>query len=271
LFKYSVLMSVYHKEMPDYLSESIKSMLEQTITPDEIIVVKDGPLPHILESVVNDYKIQYPHIIKIIALEKNMGLGFALARGITECRNEWVARMDSDDIAVSNRIETQFNIISKYSDIAMVGSIIYEFIDSIENVVAKRILPEFHDEIFKFAKSRCPVAHPSVLFKKSDVLKCGNYRNIACEDYDLFVRLLQSGVKAYNVQTPLVYVRVSADFYQRRGGIKYMLQMVKFKKELYNTGFYSKKNFIVSAGAHVVVCLLPNSVRSFVYKKMLRE
>ena len=83
--KYSVLMSVYHKENPTWFDESIKSMFEQTIKPNEFVLVEDGPLTKELYDVVEKYKTKYPKEFKVVAIEKNVGLGPALKKGVEEC------------------------------------------------------------------------------------------------------------------------------------------------------------------------------------------
>ncbi|MCF0114853.1 MAG: glycosyltransferase, partial [Erysipelotrichaceae bacterium] len=105
--KFSVLMSLYYKEKPENLRQCLDSLLNQTVLPDEITIVKDGPLTDELEEVLKEYKDINPDLYTFVPLETNHGLGLALAEGIKVCRNELVARMDTDDISVSNRFEKQ--------------------------------------------------------------------------------------------------------------------------------------------------------------------
>lgn len=270
--KYSVLMSVYYKEKPEWLQYSIESMLNQTIKPDEFVLVEDGPLTPELNSVVDDFVKKNKEIFKIVKIEKNGGLGPALKRGINECKNEFIARMDSDDYSFPKRIEKQFEIFEKNPELGLVGTNVNEFKDNIENVNCSVVLPEKHNDIYKFSKKRCPFRHPSLLYKKSEVLKCGNYRNFyLCEDYDLYVRLLTSGCKCYNIQEPLVYMRIGNDFYKRRGGWKYMKTILKFKNEQLKTGYFSIGDYLKSTIPHIIVCLMPNSLRDYIYRNMLRK
>ena len=111
-----------------------------------------------------------------------------------------------------------------------------------------------------------------MMFKKSLILKAGNFRSVhLCEDYDMWVRMIENNTKCYNFEKILVYMRISSDFYKRRGGIKYLKSILRFKKELYNKNFYSLKDFIKSSGAHVIMCLLPNKLRDILYRKLLRK
>lgn len=271
-FKYSVLMSVYYKEKPEWLKMSIESILNQTVKAKEFVIVEDGPLTNELENVIDLFKNQYNDLFKIIKLEKNMGLGPALKIGVENCSCEWIARMDSDDYSQPERCEKQINKILEDKDLDIVGSCIAEFEDNTDNIISIRSLPETNEEIYKFAKRRNPFGHPSVMLRKSKVLEAGNYRTYyLCEDYDMWVRMLECNAKCYNFPEELVYMRISQDFYARRGGIKYLKSILKFKKELKSKGFYSTKDYIISAGSHIIVCLMPNFLRDFVYRKLLRK
>lgn len=270
--KYSVLMSVYHKENPTWFDESIKSMFEQTIKPNEFVLVEDGPLTKELYDVVEKYKTKYPKEFKVVAIEKNVGLGPALKKGVEECSNEYIARMDSDDYSMPKRIEKEFEIFKKYSDIGMVGTNVSEFIDSIDNVVCNVILPETNEDIIKFSKSRNPFRHPSVMFKKSAVVNAGNYREYyLCEDYDMWLRMIRNGCKCYNIQDIYVYMRIGEDFYKRRGGHKYFKSINKFKNEQLKNGYYTKMEYLKTIVPHAIVCYMPNGLRDFIYKKLLRK
>lgn len=269
---YSVLMSVYIEDNAQWLALSIESMLKQTFKPDEIVIIKDGPLTEELNQVLNNFYNEFPSVFKIVELPQNVKLGLALQRGILECKNELIARMDSDDISVPVRCEKQIEYLCSHPDIGMVGCIIDEFINETSNVIAHRILPEKHNEIVKFSRRRVPITHPAVIFRKSDVISCGNYKERhLVEDYDIFVRLLKNGVKAYNIQSPLVYVRVSDNFYKRRGGMRYLTSLLSFNVELYRMGWTSKVDFMVRSTANIVVCFMPNRVRDIIYKKLLRR
>lgn len=269
---YSILMSVYYKENPEWLRQSIESMLNQTVRTNDFVIIKDGKLTEKLDKIISEYCEKYPDIFHVIELEKNVGLGPALAIGIKECKNELIARMDSDDISVKERCEKELKKFGENPKLDIVGSSIAEFIDNINNVQAYRILPESDEEIKKYARRRNPFGHPSVMFKKSKVLEAGNYRSYyLCEDYDMWIRMIEKKAQCYNFQEILVYMRIGEDFYKRRGGIKYLKSILKFKKEQYKKGFFSRKDYIISAGTSTVICLMPNKIRDLFYKKVLRK
>lgn len=271
--KYTVLMSVYYKEKPEYLSLSIESMLNQTVKPDEFIIVKDGPLTMELDEVINNFVTAYPKTFNIIVNETNLGLGSALAKGIENSKNELIARMDSDDYVVSTRCERQLEKFREDPKLGMVGSYEAEFVDDIDNVISIHRVPSENDEIERFMHRRCSVLHPTVMYKKSAVLKSGNYQSVLLyEDYDLFARMvLEYHIKSYNIPEPLYYIRTSEDFFKRRGGIKYAKTVLKFKWGQYRKGYMSLMDFCISGLGQAFVCVLPNSLRKSFYMKFLRK
>ncbi|CRZ34502.1 glycosyltransferase [Herbinix hemicellulosilytica] len=171
--KYSVLMSIYKKEKPEYFIQSIESMINQTLRPDEIVIVKDGELTKDLENIIEHYIYKYPGLFNIVPLKENVGLGKALDEGLKYCKNELVARMDTDDISLPERCEIQVKEFIKNPKLSIVGTMIDEFYDDPKNVISSRIVPTSNYEIHKFIKRRSPFNHPTVMFKKSDVIRCG--------------------------------------------------------------------------------------------------
>lgn len=267
---YSVLMSVYQKENPEWLTLSVESMMAQTVSPHDIVMVEDGPLTPELYAALDKLEEAYPCLLRV-PLEENVGLGPALAEGVLHCSCELIARMDTDDYAYPTRCQEQLEAI-RIQQADMVGSSIDEFIGHPQNVIAHRILPESHEEIVRFSKRRTPIAHPSVMFKKSMVMKAGNYRDrYLVEDYDLFVRMLLQGAKAYNIPTVLVAMRISEDFYMRRGGLLYLKSLLSFNKQLLHCGWVTRRDYVVRSGGNIVLCLLPNRVRDWTYRRFLRK
>lgn len=271
--KYTVLMSVYFKEQPEYLSLSIESMINQTIKPDEFIIVKDGPLTPELSEVIDSFVMNYPDLFKIISNDTNLGLGPALAKGIIASRNELIARMDSDDYAISTRCEKQLERFNADPELEIVGSYEAEFLDDINNVISIHRVPTENSEIKKFMRRRCSILHPTVMYKKGAVLKSGNYHSVFLyEDYDLFSRMvLEHHVKSYNIPESLYYIRTSDDFFKRRGGAKYAKTVLKFKWGQYKKGYMSLLDFCISGLGQAFVCILPNSLRKGFYMNFLRK
>ncbi len=268
---YSVLMSLYAKERPEWLAESLDSMLGQTVPPAEIVMVKDGPLTPDLEAVLAKYDAANPGVFTFVGYPENHGLGYALHKGVEACGNEIIARMDTDDVARADRMEKQLAAIEGGLD--MVGSDVVEFVVSPDNPVARTALPKGKDAIVAYSKRRNPFRHPPMTFKRSKVLEAGNYRSeyLYFEDWDLFNRMLACGCAADNLGEPLVAMRVSEDFYARRGGPAYLGHIWRFKSEQLRCGWFSTVDFAASFFPHAVACLIPNGARSLIYKKLLRK
>ncbi len=225
---YTVLMSVYWKDRPEWLRESLDSIFSQTLCPKEVVLVEDGALGDELESVIRFYKEKYD-FTKVIKIEQNVGLGRALNEGLKYCSNDIVARMDSDDIAMPERMARQLEVFDRCSDIDVVSCWIDEFMGDKSNIVSTKSLPENHEAIEKYAKRRCPVNHPAVMFRKSP------------------------------------------EMYKRRGGIRYAIDEIKFQQELYRIGFIGFGDKLYNIGVRSVVRLIPNGLRAFFYKKVLRR
>lgn len=268
--KFSVLMSVYYKEKPEYLEESLQSIINQTVPPTEIVIIRDGTLTDELDIILENYSKQYS-FIHCYGYEKNKGLGLALNFGVQKCAYDIIARMDSDDISVADRFEKELNCLID-GNYDMVGSNTKEFTGGISNVMGVRIMPETSECILDYAKKRNPFIHPSIMTYKEVLLQSGNYQNVyLCEDYDMWIRVLEKGYRTYNIQEFLVYMRVSKDFYKRRGGLKYCKAILSFKKRLYKKGFINRKQYMKTKYASLIVSLMPGFLREFVYKKFLRK
>jgi glycosyltransferase involved in cell wall biosynthesis len=270
--KYSCLISLYSKENPEYLCESLNCLINQTVPPDEILVVKDGQLTEQLEIILDDYKSLYPGLFSFVSYEENRGLWYALRQGVPACRNEIIMRMDVDDVSTLDRAAKELKVLQEHSEIGCVGSNVTEFENNVNHPVALVNLPEKHEDIVAFGKKRCPFRHPSLMYRKSVVLAAGNYQEMPLfEDYDLYMRLFSTGCKFYNIQESLVYMRTSQDFYARRGSYEYMKKMLHFKIACLKRGNYTVGEFLYCTIPHMIVCLMPNSLRKFVYQHMLRS
>lgn len=268
---FSVLISVYHKENPDWLAQSLDSVFDQTLPPDEVVVVKDGPLTQALDAVLDEYSAKYP-ALKLVPLPENRGLGMALNEGLKHCSHELVARMDTDDVCKPTRFERQLEVLVRNPDIDCVGTWIDEFTEIPEHVIATRRLPKNHAEIVDYAKTRSPMNHPSVVFRKSAILKAGGYMHFPLfEDYWLWVRMLVAGCRFVNIPESLVLMRVSPDMYRRRGGVRYVHDEWRLQREFRRMNFISGSEMVRNMSIRTAVRLSPNSLRALLYKKYLRN
>lgn len=271
MMKFSVLLSLYYKESSFALSQSLNSIFQQTIFPNEIIIVKDGPLTNALEEILIKYSAKY-ECLKVVSLSNNQGLGKALNEGLRHCSYDLVARMDTDDIAKPDRFEKQLEIFRKHKDVEVVGSWIDEFEGEFSNVISIRKLPEKHDEIYQYAQKRNPINHPVVMFKKSAVEAAGGYKHFPLfEDYYLWVRMLLNGSKFYNIQESLLYFRSSADMFKRRGGFNYACTEAKFQWHIHKLGFISFSRTCINIAIRFGVRIVPTEIRGWIYKNLLRK
>lgn len=262
-------MSLYKKEHPEYLRLALDSMINQTVKPDEIVLVEDGPLTDELYSVVEEYR----DYLKIVVNETNLGLGLALNEGLKVCRNELIARMDTDDIAVSDRCEKQLRFMNENLDVAIVGGQIEEFIADETNIVGKREVPTNDSDLKKFIQKRCPFNHMTVMFRKADIIEVGNYKEwFWNEDYYLWIRLALAKKKFANLPETLVHVRVGADMYQRRGGLKYFISERDIQKLMYQQGLIRCPRYIINVSERLILqVLMPNWLRGFVFRRFARK
>jgi glycosyltransferase involved in cell wall biosynthesis len=270
---FTVLMSVYFKENPDYLRLSLESIYNQVLKPRQIVIVKDGPLTSELDLVLNQFYNRDDSIeCKIHSLPENAGLGKALQFGLQFCTYEIVARADSDDICFSNRFHEQVSFLKEHSDIKLLGSSIKEFKFDPTIVTSSKKMPIEHKDIVKYSKYRNPFNHPSVVFYKQVVYDAGGYRHFPYyEDYDLWIRIILKGYKVANIEESLVLMRANDGLYKRRGGLSYIKKIVNFRLYMLKIKYINLFVFIYTTTMQCLIALFPNGLRRIVYTKILRQ
>lgn len=253
-----------------FLQEAIESVsIDQSIKPEEIILIKDGLLTLELETIILDLKKRIP-FLKVYGYKQNMGLGYALNYGLHKCSNELVFRMDTDDISLPMRFEKQLKYLEKNPDLTIVGSTINEFLHRPNDIIQIRQVPLTPGDIESTKHIRNPFNHMTVLFKKSIILKVGGYIDMpGYEDYYLWMRLLQKH-KGANINEPLVHARIGNNMIQRRQGIGFLKKEIKFQRTLLQNGLidYSKftRNILVRGFPRII----PLFLLKFLYSKLLR-
>lgn len=270
---FSVLLTVYYKDNPKFLEQALESVIKQTCSPSEIVIVGDGVLTDELYDIINAFKKDTDIFVKEVFLPENIGTGLAINEGLKACSFELVAKMDSDDINFPSRFETQVKIFQDYPELSFVGSSIAEFKDNDpSDIISFRILPQDHEEIVSYAKRRCPMNQPTVMYRKSDIFACGGYRKFTFgEDYDLWVRAMIKGYRFYNIQEPLLYFRSNTNTIKKRGGWWYLKIDLSHHYDFYRIGFLSFYQFLYNCTIRIVVRLIPVQLRLFVYRKLLRS
>lgn len=265
--KYSVLMSLYKKEKPEYLRLAIDSMINQTVPPDEIVIVEDGPLTDELYAVLDEYPIL--HRVKN---ETNLGLGLALNVGLKKCKNELVVRMDTDDCSKPERCEKQLLRFSEKPYLAIVGSHIDEFVGDVSNVISQRVVPTTTKEIYDYAKRRSAFNHPAVMYSKTAVLDAGGYADLKRnQDVDLFGRMQFLGYKAENIDEALLWFRSSDELAKRRKSWQNTWSYIATIRKFWKMGYSSFVDYAMVGIAQTGMYLMPVKLQNFVYRKFLRK
>lgn len=270
--KFSVLMSLYIKETAEYFDQCTKSMLWQTVRPDEIVIVLDGPISDKVKLALQKYQSRYPDWIRTVPLKNNRGLGLALREGVTQCKYDLIARMDTDDIAKRDRFEKQLSAFEKDPELDICGSHIVEFEGNIRNRLSVRKVPLTHNEIARYQKQRSAFNHVTVMFKKEAVLRAGNYEDCPLmEDDMLWIRMLIAGAKCSNIDESLVYVRTGYAMIERRGGWAYFKKYTHGRKMILDTGYISFWDYWKTICVQFVVALMPKKLRFLIFTKVLRK
>ncbi|MNF81927.1 UDP-Gal:alpha-D-GlcNAc-diphosphoundecaprenol beta-1,3-galactosyltransferase [compost metagenome] len=270
IYSFTLLMSIYKNDNPQCFYDALRSVVNSTLLPHEVVIVEDGEIPDSLSAIIFEFEHQLP--IKRVKLEKNLGLGKALSIGLLQCSHEWIARFDSDDICHPLRFEKQLAYIERNENVGLVGSWIAEFETDPENGHAYRKTPSSHQVIIEYAKSRNPFNHMTVMYRKKAVLSAGSYQDdYLYEDYALWVRMIKNGCVTANIPEVLVYARTGNGMEIRRGGLKYAKSEVKAQYSFYKLGFLSIAELVRNLAIRVPVRLLPGSFRKFIYRKTLRR
>ena len=264
---FSVLMSVYHKDNPQWLKQAIESVLNNTIKPNQIVLVVDGQISNELEQVLTEYKD-----LDILRLEQNSGLGIALQQGLLKCKYPLVARMDSDDISLPNRFKMQLKEFENNPNLTIVGGYIQEFDSQTNEKTSIRKVPLFDNQIKQYIKTRSPFNHPTVMFKKEDILKVGNYQTFyQMEDYYLWARLVKANYEMKNIPEILLNFRTDKNMFSRRGGYKYFKSNKEVSKQMLKMKIISYPYYLFNITVRFITqVLMPNNIRTLFYKKVLR-
>ncbi|MDO5100022.1 MAG: glycosyltransferase [Eubacteriales bacterium] len=269
---FSVLMSLYIKEKAEYFKACMESMVRQTIQASEIVIVFDGPISDEVRSLVETYQQQLPGVIKIVANAVNKGLGLALADGVLACSHELIARMDTDDIAREDRFEKQLAMFMADPKLDICGSHIIEFEGSVTNELARRNVPLKHREIARYQKQRSAFNHMTVMYKRSVVLRAGNYEHCPLmEDDMLWIRMLIAGARCANADDFLVYARIGYAMIERRGGWSYFKKYRHGRRMIRRTGYISAYDYYKTIGVQLIVALVPKRLRRWIFVRLLHR
>lgn len=269
---FSVCMSVYKNDKADAFVEAFNSICNQTAPPSEIILVEDGPVPDNLEKEVKRLE-QAMSCLRVIRLDHNVGHAGARQIALEAATHELIAVMDSDDIAEPYRFELQLKAFDEHPEVSVIGGLIKEFVETVDNVVGERIVPESDIDIKSYLKKRCPMNLVTVMYRKGDIQRIGGFMDWYCEeDYYLWIRLAQNNYQFYNIQKNLVNVRVGKEMYSRRGGWRYFKSEARLQWYMLCNGVICFPRYAINTmGRFVVQVLMPNKIRGFVFQKLFRK
>ena len=271
---FSVLISVYKNDKAADFRKALASVTsEQTLPPSQVVLVVDGPVPDETNKVIEDAVASSPGLYKVIRFEENQGLGVALQQGMLATTSEIVMRMDSDDIAVPDRFEKQYQFMESHPEVVVCGGQISEFIEREDNVVGNRVVPCTNEDVYGYMKSRCAFNHMTVALRRAKVLEAGNYQPwFWNEDYYLWVRLMQAKYAFANLPDTLVHVRVGKEMYARRGGKKYFESEKGIQKLLLQSKLISWPRYCFNVVARWGIQVgMPNWLRGCVFQRFFRN
>lgn len=273
--QFSVLISVYLHEIPDYFRQALESIVNQSLMPDEIVLMVDGPITAELEEVIQHHQFRYPQLLKVFRIPENVGLGMALRLGVTSCKYDLIARMDTDDIALPERFEKQVNFFRNNTHYAIVGTNVEEFDKMPGDLKIYKVLPTHGEALVAYAKYRNPLNHPTIMFRKQAVLNSGNYSGEIrlFEDYILYIRMLSSGYQFYNLQENLVYFRIGNGLanIKRRSGFQYLQNEIRFLWYARQLKYLNNWEYLKALFSKPLIRLLPAPLLIKFYKKFLRK
>ena len=270
LCKYSVLMPLWYKERLDFLKASLESMLNQTVSPSEIVMITDHDLPDDMKLLIQSLQEKYTDI-PIYVIQNHIlfgkGLGGILAFGVTQCHYPIVARMDTDDISFPNRCEKELEVLINNPRIAIVGGGLEKFSDTVENIEGYRIPPQEDKRIRQYLKYRNPFNHPTVMFRTSIVEEVGNYASLKeCEDYELWYRILRMGYEGYNLQFPVLHYRAGVNMLKRRKNERFFRQSLELINMMYKDKYINMFEKLLATAMQYIRYYAPFQINRFIYK-----
>ena len=270
--EFSVLMPIYYKENPEYFDTALDSVVNQTLMPNEIVIVKDGALTKELDAVIEKYISKYPQLFNIVALNENVGQGKARNAGLMACKHNIVALMDSDDIARNDRFEIQIKYMEQNPDVDVVGSFITEFENDPNVIESIKAVPLTHEAIYNFGKWRSPMNNMTIVYKKDKVFEVGAYNSFNFgEDYLLFTKMLMNGCKFYNFEECLVNARAGSRMLAKRVGWNKIKQEFLLFYEFRKMGYINNYQFVRNVSLKFLLRIIPNWLRSWIYRRFLRK
>ena len=273
MIRFTVLMSVWRGDSGAFLDCALRSVtVDQTLPPDKVVVVKDGPVNGGVDAVLRRYSEMLPGLLEVVPLEKNGGLGAALRAGMAHCDTEWIARMDADDISEPDRFAAQAAYIESNPGIDVLGGNIAEF-DSDETITTGvRTVPRLAEDIARMLRDRNPMNHVTVFLRKEAAERAGGYMPMPqTEDYYLWVRMLDAGCRLENIGQTLVRVRCGNGFLQRRATGALIGGYAMIERYMRDAGRISTARMYRNLLLHRALASISPDARAAVYRTLFRR
>lgn len=268
----TVITSVYTNDDPIDFKTAIASVVDQTMKPKQILLVRDGPVVAPLEEAIRELEQRHPELLKVLRLDKNVGLGEAMRIAVEAAETELLARMDSDDISQPVRLERLYQEFLGHPSLSVVGTGLAEFESDPAKITHIRVLPQEHSRLTKFAQLRSPLNHATVMMRRSEVIKAGNYQPFSSfEDYHLWIRMILNGAEFRNIPDILYLVRTGKGVINRRGGMNYLKNDIRLGFLFYRWRFLSMAGLLSYLVVRVPVRIVPPALRQWIYNTILRK
>ena len=266
--KFSVLLPILDRpDIEDGFPLAVKSIFSNTLIPNQVVVVVDGPVNDQFKKVISKFKKNFN--LDIIWNEEKIGLDKALNIGLLKCKNDFIFRADGDDINLHYRFEKQLPFLIDGYDV--IGSNIDEF-DNKGSYLFSVLVPQTDKEIKGLLPFRNPINHMTVAFSKKAVLEVGGYPELYLKgDYGLWIKLNSFNKKFININESLVKATTGKRMINDRGGIKYIFSEFLLQKFMIknNCSNYIQSVFVFLLRSTVFI--FPSELRSFFYKYFLRK
>ncbi|MBR1392694.1 MAG: glycosyltransferase [Ruminococcus sp.] len=269
---YSVLITVYDKELPENLNDSLESMLMQSYPPTELILVCDGRLTCELNIIAKSFESEYKKMLKVIRIDEHVGAAAAINEGIKECTCPFIVRMDSDDVSYPDRCLKQMKLFAERPDLDMVGTFaeVYDITEG--KTVGVKHMPTSNKKIKRYARRRNPFCRQTLAFRRELAIEVGGYAELEeCEDYEFAVRMLSAGAKARNIPEALVRYRVSEEDYRKRKSWKATKNFIAVRKLNRRNGSCSMLDVMIPSAVQLGLCVLPWRVTKKFYCRMRKN
>ena len=263
--KFSIILVVSDLDLPSYLDECLLSLQNQTLLPDQFILVYNGKIKDLLKNILNKYNRIFQY--ESIYLDSLEYFSNALNHGIKILSNDLFIRVDPDDINHPERFAIQVDFMHRNPDISFSSSYIEKFSSTNSSIKKVIKLPCNHLDLLEFTKKgRCPLAHPAVIMRTQAVRNIGGYSNFhKCQDLALWSVAMLKGYKFANLDKVLVKMRVG-DYICSKRDLTFFKSEVKVLLFQYSIGFLNFKRLLQNLSFRFSRQVIPNWLSNILYK-----